>query len=75
MKNDRVWVSNCGRMFGALMLALVVLVGACTDEDLKPTSVHVRIEGTAPGPMQLVVVTEFFEAQDDVTFEVHHLPT
>jgi hypothetical protein len=60
-------------MLGASMLALAVMAGACTDDDLKPTSVHVQVEGTAPGPLQLVVVTEFFEGQDDVTFEVYQV--
>lgn len=55
-------------------LALAVLgLGACSSDnepDTKPTEAHIRVEGTAPGALELVVSTDFFEDVDDMTGEV-----
>jgi len=61
-------------VFSVVMLG--GLMGACssgTQPDLKPTSARIRADGTAPGQLKLVVSTDFYEAQDDVTFEVYQV--
>lgn len=51
-------------------MALLSMGCGLTDSDVKPTSARVRAEGTAPGQLQLVVSTDFFEDVNDITFEV-----
>jgi hypothetical protein len=55
------------------MSGLAVACSTGTDPDIKPTSAHIRVEGTAPAQLQLVVSTEFYEAQDEVTFEIYQV--
>lgn len=67
MGMKRAW----GRGAGALLLSTLAM--ACvntTAPEERPTSARVRVEGTAPGQLQLVVSTDFFQVQDALTLEV-----
>ena len=63
------------RIFGksrvaAVTTAFMIVVGtaACssgTSPDEKPTQARIEVEGTAPGPLELVVSTDFYEDVQD----------
>lgn len=70
MGMKRVW----GR--GAVALLLSTVAVACvnsTAPEERPTSAHIQVEGTAPGPLRLIVSTDFYQVQDAVTFEVREI--
>lgn len=63
------------RIFGksriaAVATAFMIVVGAAacssgTSPDEKPTEARIEVEGTAPGPLELVVSTDFYEDVQD----------
>ncbi len=54
---------------GGLVALALVAVAACstsTSPDTKPTSAEIRVTGTAPDSLRLIVSTDFFETFDQV---------
>jgi hypothetical protein len=54
---------------GGLVTVALVAVAACstsTSPDTKPTSAEIRVTGTAPDSLRLIVSTDFFETIDQV---------
>lgn len=55
------------------MLLALLITAACTSSTQpqdRPSSARIRAEGTAPGPLELIVSTQFYEVQDAVTLEI-----
>lgn len=63
-----------GRSFGGVLAAAAALLaGACssgTQPDEKPTQAVIRVEGTTPGALRLVVSTDFYERVHPTTGEI-----
>ncbi len=69
---------SSGRAFLYALTALMVVgaSAACssgTQPEEKPTQARIRVEGSAPGPLQLVVSTNFFEVVDQFTGEIRQI--
>jgi hypothetical protein len=55
--------------YPTLVGALLIGVAACsstTDPDVKPTEAEIRITGTMPDSVRLIISTDFFETFDQV---------
>lgn len=66
------WVD--GRRLALLSLvAMSGFLAACgspSEPEEKPSTAQIRVEGTTPVPLQLVVSTDFFQVQDAVTLQI-----
>lgn len=59
---------------GPVVVAVAALLtAACssgTQPDEKPTEAAIRVEGTSPGPLRLVISTDFYEELHSATGEI-----